>query len=111
MSGESSEFDKPGPHDAPVSRDDSVDMSRRGFLRRGLAASGGAAAFLAALSPLTEMDPQDAPSVQQFLQKHYKEMDEQEMRAALQRIRKQVEHRYKVTPNVRDLKPMDGVEF
>ena len=108
MSGES---DKPDADGAPVGRDDSVKMPRRSFLRRGLVATGGAAAFIAALSPLTEMDPEDVPGIQQFLQKHYKEMDEQEMRSALQRIGKQVEHRYNVTPNVRDLRPMDGVEF
>ena len=88
-----------------------ANVSRRAFLNKGLAATGGVAAFVAALSPLSELDPEDVPTIQQFLQKHYKEMDEREMQAALERIRKQVQQRYKVNAKVTDPKPMDGVEF
>ena len=86
-------------------------VSRRGFMQKGLVATSGVAAFVAALSPLSELDPEDVPDIQQFLQKHYKEMDEREMQVALERIRKQVRQRYKVNPKVSDPKPMDGVEF
>ncbi len=86
-------------------------MTRRSFLRRGAATTGGLAALAASLSPLRDLDSDDAPSVQKFLQKHYKEMDGADMEAALERIRNEVEHRYEVRPNIRDIKPMDGVEF
>ena len=86
-------------------------MTRRSFLRRGLAAAGGTAAVVAALSPLRELDTDAMMSVDQFLQKHYKEMSPEEMERALERIRRQVEKRYEVRPDIRDIKPMDGVEF
>ncbi len=86
-------------------------MTRRSFLRRGAAVTGGLAALAASLSPLRDLDGDDIPSVQKFLQKHYKEMSGEEMEEALARIRKEVEKRYDVRPDIRDFKPMDGVEF
>jgi molybdopterin-containing oxidoreductase family iron-sulfur binding subunit len=87
------------------------DVDRRGFLRQGLALTGGVAGLAAAMSPLAGLDPKDLPTVAEFLQKHYKEMSPDEMEAALDRIKKKVEDRFDVTPTVEDLKPMDGVEF
>jgi molybdopterin-containing oxidoreductase family iron-sulfur binding subunit len=94
-------------------QDDPGGVSRRSFLRRGAAASAGMAAFVAALKPLMDprLDAGDLGSVEKFLQKHYKEMSVEEMDAALDRIRGQVERRFNVRPHVRDIKPMDGVEF
>lgn len=88
-------------------------LTRRSFLRRSAAATAGAAALAASLRPLTdpEFDLGDVGSLQKFLQKHYKEMTEEEMDRALARIRREVEQRFGLTPNVRDVKAMDGVEF
>jgi molybdopterin-containing oxidoreductase family iron-sulfur binding subunit len=86
-------------------------MSRRSFLRNAAALSGGMAAMVAAMKPLMELDPEDRPSLEKLLQKHYREMTDAEMREALARITDQVERRYKVRPEIRDIKPMDGVEF
>ena len=86
-------------------------MTRRGFLRGGAAAAGGVAAFAAALSPLRELDTEQFASLEQFLQKHYKEMTPEEMATVLDRIRAEVAKRYRVDVTVRDVKPMDGVEF
>jgi len=86
-------------------------VSRRSFLRNGLAAVGGMSAFVAALSPLRELDGDDIPSLSHFLQKHYKEMSGAEMQVALDRISREVEKRYDVTPNLRDIRPREGVEF
>ncbi|RMF75545.1 MAG: 4Fe-4S dicluster domain-containing protein [Planctomycetota bacterium] len=85
-------------------------VTRRSFLRGSLGAAGGLAALAAALSPLRELDTSDF-SLEKFLQKHYKEMDEEEMRAVLARIEREVEQRYRVRPEIRDIKPLDGVEF
>jgi Fe-S-cluster-containing dehydrogenase component len=85
--------------------------SRRGFLRTSFAAAGGLAAFAAALNPLRELKGDDLPTLEEFLQKHYKEMTPADMERALARISSQVEKRYGVRPHIRDLKPMDGVEF
>jgi molybdopterin-containing oxidoreductase family iron-sulfur binding subunit len=49
--------------------------------------------------------------MEQFLQKYYKEMTPEDMAKVLQRIEGEVEHQYGVRPHVRDLKPLDGVEF
>jgi len=86
-------------------------FTRRSFLRTGVAATGAVAAIAASLSPLRDLDDMSDFSVSKFLQKHYKEMDGQDMAAALQRISDQVEKRYDVRPDIRDIKPMDGVEF
>ena len=96
---------------APVYRQGGIGMSRRSFLRGGMTVVGGMSAFVAALNPLRELDADDVPSVEGFLQKHYKEMNEGDMLAALDRIRAQVKRRFDVDPEVRDVKPRDGVEF
>ena len=85
------------------------DMNRRSFLRTGAVLTSGLAALAASLSPLRELD--DFPSVEQFLQKYYKEMTPEEMTKVLKRIEAEVEKQYGLRPHVRDLKPMDGIEF
>ncbi|MBL9002377.1 MAG: 4Fe-4S dicluster domain-containing protein [Phycisphaerae bacterium] len=87
------------------------ELTRRSFLRTGAAALGGMAALAAALSPLRELASDDIPDLGQFLQKHYKEMTPTDMEAALERIRRKVEERFEVRPHLRDIKPMEGVEF
>lgn len=87
------------------------ETSRRSFLRNGLTVAGGMTAFVAALSPLRDLDPEDKPSISKFLQKHYKEMDEADMAEALARISAEVKKRYDIEPNVRDIRSKSGVEF
>ena len=86
-------------------------MNRRNFLRSGAAAVTGVAAFSAALSPLKDLDPDDFDSFEQMMQNHYLEMSPEQMEKALERIRGQVEKRYGVRPEIRDIKPQSGVEF
>ena len=93
------------------STDGGDELSRRSFLRGAAAVSGGMAAMVAAMKPLMELDPEDRPTLEKLLQKHYKEMSEEEMETALTRITGEVERRYEVRPEIRDIKPMDGVEF
>ncbi len=87
-----------------------ANINRRSFLRGAVGAAGGVAAVAAALSPLKDLDTSEF-TVEQFLQKHYKEMTKADMATVLERIAKQVEERHKLRPDVRDIKPMDGVEF
>ncbi|UCF33038.1 MAG: 4Fe-4S dicluster domain-containing protein [Phycisphaerales bacterium] len=86
-------------------------MTRRGFFSKGAAAVTGASALAAALSPLRHLQGKDVPSVEKFLQKHYKELTPEEMRTVLDRITREVERRHGVQPHVEDVKPLDGVEF
>lgn len=86
-------------------------LTRRGFFRKGAVAATGAAAVAAALSPLRNVSPDDLPSIERLLQKHYKEMNAEEMKAVLDRIAREVQERYGVHPQVTDVKSMAGVEF
>ena len=84
-------------------------MNRRSFLRNSAVVTSGLAALAASLSPLMEL--KDFSSMEQFLQKYYKEMTPEDMAKVLKRIENDVEKQYGLRPHVRDLKPMDGVEF
>ncbi len=84
-------------------------MDRRSFLRRSALAVSGIAAIAASLAPLRDLD--EFTSVEEFLQTHYKELTPEQMVKVLERVTKEVERQYEIRPHVRDLKPMDGVEF
>jgi len=87
------------------------DLTRRGFLYQGLAALTGVSALAASASPLLNLDPDDIPSLEEFLQKHYKEMTPEDKDQAFERIRQAVEKRHGVQPKLTDPPPLDGVEF
>ena len=63
----------------------------------------------AALEPLRDLT--DKTTMENFFQKHYREMTPEEMGLVLKRIEKDVEKQYGIRPHVKDYKPMDGVEF
>ena len=84
-------------------------MNRRSFLRTSAVLTTGLAALAASLKPLLEI--QDFPTMEHFLQKYYKEMTPADMEKVLKRIADETEKQYGLRPHVRDLKPMDGVEF
>ncbi len=86
-------------------------LTRRGFLCKGAAAAAGISALAAALSPLADLPPEDLPTLERFLQKHYKEMTPADKEKALGRIAREVEARYGVRPRVEAPAPLDGVEF
>jgi molybdopterin-containing oxidoreductase family iron-sulfur binding subunit len=104
---ESSSTPSPSPSPCPSS---SPRSTRRGFLRGSLGAAGGLAALAAALSPLRDLDTEEY-TLEKLLQKHYKEMEPGEMREVLERVRKEIEKRHRVTAEVRDIKPQDNVRF
>ena len=87
------------------------DVNRRSFLRTSAVAVGGLAAVVSAMKPLLDLDSDDLPTVEKMLQKHYKEMTPEQMQGALNRISDEVEKRYNLRPDIKDIKPMDGVEF
>ncbi len=84
-------------------------ISRRDFLKRGAVLTSGITAMVAALSPLKQLE--DTFDMEEFVQKHYKELTPKEMEGVLKRIAKKVEKKYGTTPNVQDIKPQEGVEF
>ena len=83
-------------------------LNRRNFLRSS-AAFAGLSALAASLSPLRELH--DYSSVEEFMQKYYKEMTPDDMARAIKRIENEVQRQYGIRPHVRDLRPMNGVEF
>lgn len=87
------------------------DVSRRKFLTHGVAALAGVSGIAAALSPLRNLDSDDAPTIQEFLQAHYKEMTPEDKERVFSRIRDEVKNRYNVTARLSDPPPIDGVEF
>jgi len=86
-------------------------QTRRSFLRGTAATIGGLAATAAAVKPLFNAGDHVFPSLEEFLQKHYKELTPEEKEEVFARIRRTVKERYGVDANVRDPQPMDGVEF
>ncbi len=90
---------------------DAPRLTRRGFFRKGAIGVTGTAAVVAAVSPLRNLDPNDLPTLERFLQKHYKEMTPDDKRAVFERIAREVEARHGVRPNVTDPQPLTGVEY
>ena len=93
----------------PDNNPPAADVSRRSFLRTSAVMASGAAALAASLAPLRHLGDYVTP--EQFLQKYYKELTPVEMQKVLDRITREVEKQYQVRPDVRDYKPMNGVEF
>lgn len=87
------------------------EVTRRGFFMKGAATVAGASAVAAALSPLRHLTSDDIPSIEEFLQKHYKEMTDADKERVFTRIRTTVAERHGVEANVTAPPPMDGVEF
>jgi molybdopterin-containing oxidoreductase family iron-sulfur binding subunit len=84
-------------------------VTRRSFLRTSAVFAAGLTAIAAGLAPLMKLE--DFTSLEEFMQKYYKEMTPEDMAKVLKRIEHQVEREYGIRPHVRDLKPMNGVEF
>ncbi len=88
-----------------------VTVTRRRFLSGGLAAVSGISALAAAASPLRHLNSADIPSLDEFLQRHYKEMTAEDKEQVFERIEETVEKRHGVDAHLSDPPPMDGVEF
>ncbi len=88
-----------------------IEVSRRHFLSGGLAILSGTVALGAAASPLRQVDVDDLPTVEEFLQKHYKEMTPDDKSQVFERIREEVSRRHGVAARISDPPPCDGVEF
>jgi formate hydrogenlyase subunit 6/NADH:ubiquinone oxidoreductase subunit I len=91
-------------------RDAGTEVSRRSFLRTG-SAVGGMAALAAALSPLRELITNPSISVEVPSEALQGDDARTRWRRRWTRIRAKVEERYQVRPHLRDVRPMDGVEF
>ena len=105
----SAELTSPNGKASPAGGQTGDRMDRRSFLRKSTVLASAVAGLAASLAPLRELT--QFTSAEEFVQKHYTELTPEEMAKALARIAREVERQYHIRPHVRDLKPMDGVEY
>jgi molybdopterin-containing oxidoreductase family iron-sulfur binding subunit len=83
-------------------------MSRRTLLKIA-GATLGAAAFAKAVAPITQWAANE--SVDEFLQKHYRELKPEEMRKILARLEHETADDYGAEVHITDARPQPGVKF
>ena len=83
-------------------------VSRRVALKMA-GATMGVAALAQALSPLEKLA--DELTLEQFLQRHYKELSQADIDAVLRRIEADTERKYGKKVEISDLRPQEGVAF
>ena len=82
--------------------------SRRTALKV-LGATLGAAAFAKAIAPLTEWSSE--LSVDEFLQKHYRELSKDQLAQVVTRLQEEAKRDYGADVTIRDYRPEEGVQF
>lgn len=88
---------------------ESRNVDRRQFIAGSTALVASLAATAAALSPLVHL--QEGVSAEEFLQKHYRTLTDDEKAKIFARIESQVAEKYSAQVHLSDPPPMDGVEF
>ena len=85
-------------------------VTRRTFLKGAAASMVGVAGLMAALKPLLAFERGEV-TLDDLLQKHYRELTPPEMQRILNDLEQKCQQSYGVRPTIRDLKPLPGVEF
>ena len=85
-------------------------MNRRTFLKGTAAAMVGMAGLVAALKPLLALERGEI-TIDDLLQKHYRQLTPEDLQRIMKSLESRCEKEYGVRPTIRDLKPLDGVEF
>ena len=85
-------------------------VTRRTFLKGGAAAMAGLAGLVAALRPLLALERGEI-TLEDLLQKHYRELQPDQLRQILDRLEDQCRRAHGVQPAIQDLRPLEGVEF
>lgn len=86
----------------------SKEIGRRSLLKAG-GATLGAAAFARALAPLTTFV--QGTNVDEFMQQHYKELDEKDKAKLIKRLEEETARKYGAKVTIRDFEPREGVQF
>ena len=84
------------------------EISRRTALK-GIGATLGLGAFAAAISPLAHFT--DQTSLDEFLQKHYKELTDDDKSSIFARLEEETRENYGAEVQIRDHRPQPGVRF
>jgi molybdopterin-containing oxidoreductase family iron-sulfur binding subunit len=74
-----------------------------------LATTLGAGAFAKALAPIQQFT--DTTNVQEWLQKHYRELSSREIREVLARLEAETKQKYGREVTIKDIRPQAGVQF
>jgi molybdopterin-containing oxidoreductase family iron-sulfur binding subunit len=85
-------------------------MTRRTFLKGGAAAMAGMTGLVAALQPLLSLERGEL-TLDQLLQKHYRELKPNELERILRELEETCAQQYGVRPHITAPKPMEGVQF
>ncbi|MCX6867119.1 MAG: 4Fe-4S dicluster domain-containing protein [Verrucomicrobia bacterium] len=85
-------------------------MDRRTFLKGSAAAMVGTAGLMVALKPLLALERGEI-TLDDLLQKHYRQLTPEHLQRIMQALETKCQKDYGVRPTMRDLKPLDGVEF
>lgn len=85
------------------------EPQKRRVALKVLGATLGAGAFAYAMAPLRAWSKDQ--SVDQFLQRHYKQMSKDELALVLRRIERETLEQYGAKVTVKDPRPIPGVEF
>jgi molybdopterin-containing oxidoreductase family iron-sulfur binding subunit len=99
-----------GPPKSKKDKNKPEFITRRSFLKGTTVGLLGMAGFAYAFKPLLDLEKVDL-TLDEFLQKHYRELSPEEMEQILGDLEKRCENIYGVEPNISDVRPMDGVEF
>ena len=96
------------------SQDKSVSLPVLGQVTRrtvmkGIGATLGLSAFAAAISPLSEVA--DDMTAEEFLQRHYKELDAGARATVIARLENQTKEKYGRDVTIRDPQPIPGVKY
>ena len=85
-------------------------VTRRTFLKGTAGALAGMAGLVAALRPLLELESGEV-TLDDLLQKHYRELKPEDLTRILASLEEKCRREYGVKPSIRDLRPLDGVEY
>ncbi len=88
---------------------DSKDTVKRRVALKVLATTLGAGAFATALAPIQQFT--DSTNVQEWLQKHYRELSSREIREVLARLEAETKQKYGREVTIQDIRPQAGVQF
>jgi molybdopterin-containing oxidoreductase family iron-sulfur binding subunit len=85
-------------------------VTRRTFLKGAAASMAAMAGVAVALKPLLQLE-HGTVTLDQLLQKHYRQLQPDELKRIMASLSEKAEKEYGVRPNLRDIRPMDAVEF
>ncbi|WP_432799519.1 4Fe-4S dicluster domain-containing protein [Poriferisphaera sp. WC338] len=96
---------EPAKHSLPVLNN---GVTRRTMLK-GAGATLGAAAFAAAIAPITQWAKET--SVDEFLQQHYKELDGDDLDRVIKRLEAEAKQNYGADVTINDYRPAPNTQF